>query len=240
VLVMATDVGQSVARQNVEELLSLGVDGLILFAVDPKFVADVHPGVPVVLLDSPIETDKFARVNYDLVAGATALGEHLASLGHTSVVYLEASTASRTFGVRKDALRRALKREGASVETVTTRIDVDEARDMTKRSWKTWHAHGATAIACATDFQAYGVLSALHELGLSVPAQVSVAGFDDLVLSRVMHPSLTTVRLPARAMGGKGAALLRAAIEGEADLGYVETIDTDLVIRDSTGPARSG
>ena len=237
VLVMATDVGQSVARKNVEELLSLGVDGMILFAVDPKFVADLRPGVPVVLLDSPIETDQFVRVNYDLVAGATKLGEHLVGLGHRSVVYLEASTASRTFGVRKDAFRRAMKRAGASVETVTTRIDVDEAREVTMRSWKTWQASGMTAVVCATDFQAYGVLSALHQLGVAVPAQVSVTGFDDLVLSSVMHPALTTVRLPAGAMGSKGAALLRAAIEGEADLAHVEMIDTDLVVRDSTGPA---
>ncbi len=239
VLLMATDVGQSVARKNVEELLSLGVDGMILFAVDPKFVADLQPGVPVVLLDSPIETDQFVRVNFDLLAGATALGEHLAELGHKSVVYLEASTASRTFAVRKDALRRALHRAEVEVESVTTRIDVDEARETTLRLWDAWRAAGITAIACATDFQAYGVLSALHELDVDVPGQVSVTGFDDLVLSPVIHPSLTSVRLPASEMGATGARLLRAAVEGHADLAHVETIATTLVIRNSTGPAPS-
>jgi DNA-binding LacI/PurR family transcriptional regulator len=240
VLLMATDVGQSVARKNVEELLSLGVDGMILFAVDPKFVSDLHPGVPVVLLDSPIETDQFVRVNFDLLAGATALGEHLAALGHKSVVYLEASTASRTFAVRKDALRRALRRADVEVESVTTRIDVDAARETTLRLWDSWRAAGVTAIACATDFQAYGVLSALHEIGVDVPEQVSVTGFDDLVLSPVIHPSLTSVRLPASEMGATGARLLRAAVEGHADLAHVETIATTLVVRNSTGPAPRG
>jgi len=237
VLLMATDVGQSVARKNVEELLSLGVDGMILFAVDPKFVSDLRPGVPVVLLDSPIETDQFVRVNFDLVEGATALGEHLVELGHRSVIYLEASTASRTFAVRKEALRRTLRKAGATVASATTRIDVDEAREATLKHWDSWRADGVTAIACATDFQAYGVLSALHEMGVGVPEQVSVTGFDDLVLSPVIHPSLTSVRLPAGEMGAKGATLLRAAVEGEADLAHVETIATSVVVRNSTGPA---
>jgi LacI family transcriptional regulator, galactose operon repressor len=237
VLLMATDVGQAVARKNVEELLSLGVDGMILFAVDPKLVSDLHPRVPVVLLDSPIETDQFVRVNFDLVAGATALGRHLVELGHTCVLYLEASTGSRTFAVRKDALRRTLRAAGATVGSATTRIDVDEARAATLRLWGSWRAEGVTAIACATDFQAYGVLSALHELGVEVPAQVSVTGFDDLVLSSVIHPSLTSVRLPADEMGGKGARLLRAAVEGRADLAHVERVATSLVVRSSTAKA---
>jgi len=237
VLLMATDVGQGVARKNVEELISLGVDGMILFAVDPKFVADLHPGVPVVLLDSPIETDQFVRVNFDLVEGATALGEHLLKLGHQKVVYLEASTGSRTFAVRKDALSQTLHDAGATIASVTTRIDVDEARETTFTSWESWRADGVTAIACATDFQAYGVLSALHELGIDVPAQVSVTGFDDLVLSPVIHPALTTVRLPADEMGGKGARLLRDAVEGRADLAHVETVATSLVVRNSTASA---
>ncbi|HET9188567.1 MAG TPA: LacI family DNA-binding transcriptional regulator [Acidothermaceae bacterium] len=237
VLLMATDVGQSVARKNVEELLSLGVDGMILFAVDPKFVADLHPGVPVVLLDSPIETDEFVRVNFDLVAGATALADHLLEFGHREIVYLEASTASRTFAVRKEAFRRALRRGGASITSVTTPIDVDEARETTLKRWENWRSDGVTAIACATDFQAYGVLSALHEIGAAVPDEVSVTGFDDLVLSPVIHPSLTSVRLPAEEMGAKGAALLRAAVEGHADLAHVETIATSLVVRNSTAVA---
>jgi LacI family transcriptional regulator len=239
VLLMATDVGQSVARENIEELLSLGVDGIILFAVDPKLVSDLRPGVPVVLLDSPIETEQFVRVNFDLVAGATALAEHLAELGHRSIVYLEASTGSRTFAVRKDALQRALHARGASITSLTTRIDVDDARGTTLREWDSWHSEGVTAIACATDFQAYGVLSALHQMRVDVPGTVSVTGFDDLVLSPVIHPPLTSVRLPADEMGAKGAALLRAAVEGRADLAHVETIATTLVIRNSTGRALS-
>lgn len=237
VLLMATDVGQGVARRNVEELLSLGVDGMILFAVDPKLVTDLHPGVPVVLLDSPIETDQFGRVNYDLLAGATALADHLVELGHSRIVYLEASTGSRTFAVRKEALSARLSEAGASLDTVTTRIDVDEARATALQLWKSWQSAGITAIACATDFQAYGVLSALHQLGVDVPGEVSVTGFDDLVLSPVMHPALTSVRLPADEMGGKGAKLLRDAVEGRADLAHVETVATSLVVRNSTGKA---
>lgn len=242
VLLMATDVGQSVARKNVEELLSLGVDGMILFAVDPKFVADLHPRVPVVLLDSPIDTDEFVRVNFDLVAGSNALAEHLLGLGHREIVYLEASTASRTFAVRKDAFRRAMRRAGANITAVTTRIDVDEARETTLKRWERWRVDGVTAIACATDYQAYGVLSALHQIGAAVPDDVSVTGFDDLVLSPVIHPSLTSVRLPAEEMGTKGATLLRAAVEGHADLAHVETIETTLVVRNSTTvvPHRTG
>jgi LacI family transcriptional regulator len=100
---------------------------------------------------------------------------------------------------------------------------------------------GVTTVVCGTDDQAYGALLALDELGVDVPASMSVAGFNDLPLSRVVRPSLTTVALPAYELGRRGAELLLEASDARRR-GLVPAprrieIATRLVPRFSTGPA---
>jgi LacI family transcriptional regulator, galactose operon repressor len=93
-----------------------------------------------------------------------------------------------------------------------------------------------TAIVAFNDKMAIGAIQAARERGLSVPADLSVVGFDDLDLSRSITPSLTTVRQPMEEMARVGVALLTRLIEGRPiDALHVE-LATELVVRESTGP----
>lgn len=72
-----------------------------------------------------------------------------------------------------------------------------------------------TSIFCQNDMMAYGTLNALYQMGLSVPEDISIVGFDDSIYSRIMRPPLTTIRQPYKEMGEMAAGMLLRAIQGE-------------------------
>ncbi len=89
-----------------------------------------------------------------------------------------------------------------------------------------------TALFCANDIQALGALFACQRMGLSVPREVSIIGFDDLPMTRVANPPLATVRVPAQEMGEAAAgALVRAVDLGEPV--QSRALDAMVVVRDS-------
>ena len=90
-----------------------------------------------------------------------------------------------------------------------------------------------TAIACANDLLALGALQRLHALGIDVPRDVSVAGFDDIPTAAMTAPSLSTVRLPLREMGRRGFAYADRVLNGETPEHIL--MPTEVVMRDSTG-----
>jgi LacI family transcriptional regulator len=94
-----------------------------------------------------------------------------------------------------------------------------------------------TAVLCFNDVSAMGTIRALHEAGLHVPDDVSVLGFDDIQSAAFQIPSLTTIRQPLQIMGSTAAQLLLKKLAGESIPDLV-TIEPELVIRESTGPAR--
>lgn len=92
-----------------------------------------------------------------------------------------------------------------------------------------------TAIFCATDDMAAGVMLVAHQKGLLIPSDLSVTGFDDAPVARQTWPPLTTIRQPLHAMGNAAATLLIERIRGESGDKPVRVLDSELIIRDSSG-----
>jgi len=99
--------------------------------------------------------------------------------------------------------------------------------------------HEPTAIVCFNDLSAIGVISRLRDEGLNVPHDISVAGFDDLVIGRHFFPALTTASSPRDELGRHGWALLQDAINGRAPEKTAVMLAATLHKRQSTGPARA-
>jgi LacI family transcriptional regulator len=93
-----------------------------------------------------------------------------------------------------------------------------------------------TAVFALNDLMAIGALSGLRRLNRPVPGDISLAGFDDIPIARDLMPSLTTVRLPMVQMGARALALAMEPLESGLQ---IEHLATELVLRDSTGPART-
>lgn len=191
--------------------------------------------LPLVMLDSdPADTGVAARVNLDIADGMRQVTDHLLTLGHRRFIHLASAIDSWTFAVRARAVHDAVQGvPGAVVRTVPAALDVRAGREAAE------HALAApgprpTAIICDDDILAAGACKAARRLGLRVPDDVSVTGFDDLALATAVEPELTTVRLPAEQVGERGMSALLAVLDGRpAEPG---SLPVHLVVRGSSAP----
>jgi LacI family transcriptional regulator len=98
------------------------------------------------------------------------------------------------------------------------------------------HTPRPTAVMCGNDVLATGAISRAIEMGIRIPEDISVTGFDDIDLAEVIRPKLTTVQVPHRRMGEAAARLVMDVINGETEPQGIE-LETSIVIRESLGPA---
>jgi len=215
------------------------VDGVLL-----DYPVTVPPDVldaqrPIVIMDDPRIPDGASSVCFDLQAGASQLADHLVTLGHRTIGYLDSPRPAATFADRRRYLTDQLRRLHKDVRLLRVHSDIDiaAARAKVLASWPAWAEAGVTAIVAASDVQAYGVLGALAQLGVDVPGRVSVASFDDLPFAAIVSPPLTAISLPAFDLGFEAATLLEDIIERGNRARRSVVLPTRLTIRSSTGPA---
>ena len=173
-------------------------------------------------------------VSVDNAAGIAAMVAALVALGHRQIAFLAGPAALFVARARLEGYRRGLTEAGIAVdERLVVRTGFDrEAGALAVDALLAGEA-AFTAICCANDLLALGALARLAELGLEVPRDVSVAGFDDISVAAITAPSLSTVRLPLRELGRRGFAHVDRALAGEPLAG--ELMATRLVLRESTG-----
>jgi LacI family transcriptional regulator len=199
--------------------------GIPLVAIDPADTPD--PDVPSV-----------GATNW---AGGMAAAEHLLALGHERVAVIGGPQAYLCSRARVEGFRHALERAGC-------RLDPDLLRwgDFSHEAGFRWArdlldgARPPTAIFAGNDRQALGVYEAARQLGLSIPDDLSVVGFDDLPLARWVSPPLTTIRQPLVEIGTTAAELLLQLIAGRRLRSTRLELATDLVERLSTAPPPGG
>lgn len=236
-LLSVTDAGETPAPADVRRLLALRPAGLLIDAPSAQFLAELHATEPMVLLDAAGIANDSPSVNFDVAGGARLLARHLADSGHRTVAFLDSTTGTETFRVRREAFCAEARRLGCEVAAVAqTTIDVGAAALAFAQSWPDWKAAGVSAIACATDTQAYGVLQEARVVGIPVPQDLAVSGFDDLPYSQTSNPGLTTVHLPAKEMGRLAGSQLRQIMGGERVAQASVMLEASLVVRGSTVP----
>ncbi|WP_417234773.1 LacI family DNA-binding transcriptional regulator [Arthrobacter sp.] len=236
-LLSVTDAGQFPSALETRKLLSLRPAGLLVDAPDEAFLEELSAPGPVVLLDAPGVGTGRAGVDLDVAGGARALAAHLAGLGHRRIAYVDGITGTATFAVRRSAfLEEALARglEVPPAGQLATTIDVGVAASHFAASWPAWQRAGITAVVCATDTHAYGILQEARVAGVRVPGDLAVAGFDDLPYSQTSNPALTSVHLPAEELGRHAGEQLRGLMDGRPLEEPRLTLATSLMVRGST------
>ncbi|MEV7525226.1 LacI family DNA-binding transcriptional regulator [Streptomyces sp. NPDC091371] len=190
--------------------------------------------LPLVMLDSdPTAGHASAHVNLDIADGMRQATEHLLTHGHRRFLHLASAIDSWTFHIRAQALATHLGPH-TELRTVRAPLSVDAARTAMETALATPHDR-PTAIICDDDILAAGACKAARRLGLRVPDDLSVTGFDDLALATAVEPELTTVHLPAEHVGEQGMTALLAVLEGTP--WTAPDIPVTLIPRASTGPA---
>jgi DNA-binding LacI/PurR family transcriptional regulator len=215
------------------------LDGVIASSMASGALSALHgAGLPLVMLDSdPAGADAAAHVNLDIADGMRQVTDHLLGLGHRRFVHLASAVETWTFAVREQALREAVGAvPGAAVRTVRAPLDVRAGREAAERALAV-AGERPSAIVCDDDVLAAGACKAARRLGLRVPEDLSVTGFDDLALATAVEPELTTVRLPAEQVGERGMAALLAVLDGRPS--RPDSLPVRLVVRGSTAPPAS-
>jgi LacI family repressor for deo operon, udp, cdd, tsx, nupC, and nupG len=218
------------------------LDGVIASSMAPEALAalrggGLRGGLPLVMLDSDPEGGRAAAtVNLDIAGGMRGAAAHLLRLGHRRIAHLAAAVDSWTFRVRARALADALAGTGASlVATEPADLSVTGGLHAAERLLR--GDDPPTALVCDDDLLAAGACKAARRLGLRVPGDVSVTGFDDLAVATAVEPELTTVRLPAETIGASGMRALLAVLDGRVP--DADVLPVELVTRGSTGPPRT-
>jgi DNA-binding LacI/PurR family transcriptional regulator len=223
------------------------VDGVVAIGLSANH-AEVEQirasGLPLVMVDSSALPDQ-PSVLIDDEGGARAAAEHLLNLGHHDVlvvgveppgpeVELEPETpmARRLSGYRAAFRARGLELAPEAVTVGPASIEGGIA--ALRRAWE--DGQRPTGVLAMSDAMAIGVLRAARELGLRVPEDLSVVGFDDIDISQHTNPPLTTVHQPIRLKGESAVRLLLSVVERRDLRPELLRLETRLIVRGSTGP----
>ncbi|WP_169077013.1 LacI family DNA-binding transcriptional regulator [Microcella alkalica] len=169
-------------------------------------------------------------------SGGLAATRHLIELGHTRIAAITGPADMMCSLARLDGYRSAMNSAGLPIDPSWVRFGdfhVEGGRAEAMRLLD--RPDRPTAIFAGSDLQALGTLEAARSLGLRVPEDLSIVGYDDIPLSRWVSPRLTTVHQPLRQMGVEAARLVLAVAEGAAATQRMD-LATSLVVRDSTAP----
>jgi DNA-binding LacI/PurR family transcriptional regulator len=193
---------------------------------------------PVVLVSRTTRLPAVDTVNDDGATGAKLAVEHLVELGHTRIVHFDGNGAS-VAAARRQGYVAAMKRHGLEPWVVRSEhTDVAGARAVRE----VWGASGATptAIVAGNDFNAVGAISALEELGLRVPKDVSVLGYDNTSFAALRHVSLTTIDQPRAELGRLAGEALLERVRGDRTDPVRHLLQPSLVVRATTSAPATG
>ena len=225
VALIDTDNDRDWGAASAEALRAGPADGLLLFEVEPPRRA--AGSEPIVVIES--EGHGHPSVRLDAGAGTEAAIRHLLELGHTRIGHVSSVFEHPTFRMRRRAVDRLV---AGDVPRVRTEFKLDAARDA---ALELLRAHPElTAVFCDDDVVAAGAYLAARELGLRIPHDLSVVGFDGLDIGRVLDPPVTTVVADPQELGRVAFELLIAQLAGRRPRSRVMSVA--LAVRGSTGP----
>jgi LacI family transcriptional regulator len=228
---------------SVRRMLMRHVDGVVLMAseydtrtIEPLF----EHQIPIVTIDRRRVQVGTGDVAIDFESGYRQAVLHLQKLGHRRIAFIGGMKGIRTSQIRLNAFKKALQTAGLTYSENLTRYgDYRVAGgDAAMRSLLK-ERRRPTAIMTANDLTAFGVLHALHANGVGVPSQISVVGFDGILLGEAVYPPLTTVSIPPRDMAEACIKSLNHSKSNVTERGLLLSVGGSLVVRESTAQAKT-
>ncbi|QGP93079.1 HTH-type transcriptional regulator DegA [Neomoorella glycerini] len=198
-----------------------------------------QPDFPMVLIGSRIEGCAIDTVLVNNYLGTTEAMKYLTSLGHKRIGFIYGlpttlSSRERLAGYHHYLAENGMKRDSKLILGGAFKIEngYQKAKELLQLE------NPPTAIFAANDLIAIGALETAREMGIEVPNELSILGYDNINLSTITYPKLTTVAQPMMEMGARAAEMVIERIHGRRSSPEVVTLLPRLVVRDSTGPVR--
>ncbi len=242
-LIANTDYQPQRMQVCVRRMLERKVDGVAIMTseMDPQLIQLLNKrGIPIVFLDTGKVGRMTSNIFIDYDIGIEHAIAHLVALGHERIAFISGPATLASAQTRKEAFLRSLKSRGIKIRTEYMKAgnhQIDGGQSAMAQLLKMNPL--PTAVVTSNDLTAIGVLGTIHAARLRVPEDISVVGFDDIELSKYLLPPLTTVRVPRTEIASRAFTALYAASHKGADQGIAYEIPTELVIRQSTGAART-
>lgn len=231
------DIGMS--RQEQEDYLKgMNCCGLILFGVEMIYedlAVFKESGLPFVLLDNAFKENDVDAVAINNVQGVRSAVRHLVGNGHRKIGYIRCKSRIGSFEERFLVFQTILKEMGIPFSESDI-VDVDYSETGARQGIKDYlknNAEWPTAFFAENDFLGCGALRGMLEMGIRVPEEISVVGFDNRPITQMIHPNLTTVNVPKDIFGPVTVNLLLERLEGGRTHSIKMEIGTNLVERES-------
>jgi len=223
-------------RRSLSRLSGTLIDGVIM--VTPT-VVNVSADVPIVAIDPHTGRADLPTVESDSFGGARQATEFLVQLGHRRIGFLAGRPDLRSSGLRDAGYRRALGEAGLPYDPEIVAIGRYEPETVREAALRLLAQPGRpTAVFAANDLSALTVIEVAAELGIDVPGDLAVVGFDDVPEASQSTPQLTTIRQPIQGLGAAAVGMLTALMAGETPEKTHLVLPTRLVTRGTTAPPR--
>lgn len=236
----------------IRALASKQVDGIIFTSItyNVDYIRELrNQGVAIVAFDRRINDNDVDSVLFDNFKGGEMAAEYLLGMGHKNIAFLSGPTNISSRSDRLEGYKNALKKAGIDINPLYIFLDdfmEEEGRDTNyeveagyRMALRVLEDHPeVTAIFAVNDMTAIGVLKAIREKRLKVPTDISLIGFDNIILADLIDPPLTTIKQPKYKMGKAAAELLISRLEGLSVTGPKHTLlfPPELVVRESVSP----
>lgn len=224
----------------INHLLSLAVEAIVVIApIEYEDMGEqidrIQVPIIAVTAGSYLEGTSAVNIRIDQAGAVEQVVAHLAALGHRDIVHVCGPLEWFDASARKLAWEESLKRHGLPQARLygggwDAETGYDAGRQMIQDGLP-------SAVFAANDVLAIGVIHALAEAGVEIPADVSIVGFDDIPGVSHLRPPLTTIRQDFEQLGTTVIETMKATIEGSAELNKVN-VAANLIVRGSTAPAR--
>ena len=218
------------------------VDGLLLMSphADADFLRQNLPhDLPTVLMNTRLAGSDYCALSVDNDGGARLMVEHLLSLGHRRLAFIQGPPGNRDAGERELGYREALASHAPDSPTIILSGDFSEESGYRAGRQVLAMRPRPDAVFAANDMMAIGCMAALREAGVCIPEEIAVSGFDDVPMARYVTPPLTTIQVHIAELGGQAMELLGEQIDnpGSVPAGTRRHVGAELVVRSSSGAA---
>lgn len=238
-----TDYDVEKGLNSIGALIRKKVDGIIIASSQAdKFLFKelAESTIPFVLVDwneSKINVDS---IYFDFESGIRKAIEYLVSLGHKKIYFISGPKDLKTASIRENnfiSIIKGYESEGISYKIIEGNHKIDGGINAAKEIEK--EKDMPTSIICSNDLTAIGAMKTLQTDGVKIPDQISIIGLDNIMLSEIVSPSLTTIALERYLIGKSAVELLLNRIKNKDIPKQTRYFNTQLIVRESTSKARN-
>ncbi len=232
-----TDGNLDIERRLVNVYKGRMCEAIIMVAprIEDSELIELNSQIPLVVVDRKVEYEEIVQVYLDNTKGAQVATKHLLELGHRKIGFVMGPDLVPNSYTRRNGYIKAIEEYGIDYNSeLVFHGDFVVETGISALNYYESLIEKPTAIFCSNDLIAVGILTRAHELGIRIPEDYSLVGFDNTYLSSMVNPPLTTISYPFVEMGAKAIVLLLDSLPSELKVQMNENLEHKLIIREST------